>query len=164
MDDFEDGAFFDPLRGRDEEVRVPNCWTPEHVGLRLVEAFQTLNALPEKQGGSSAWPPYPYEQEDIEAQREQREKEAATRRGRGDGPRQRIAPSMQSITQMQRAFDWLWILDHQSPGSARRVVHWASSESQSFNPVGRVRLELKDARMGLSLIASHLDIRREPVF
>jgi hypothetical protein len=164
MVDFDDATFFDPLRGRDEELRTPDCWTPEHVGLRLVEAFQTLEALPEKRGGSSAWPPYPYEQEDIEAQNEQREQESANRRGRNDGPRQRIAPSMQAITHMHRAIDWLWLLEHHSPGSARRVVHWATSESRNYNPTGRVRLELKDARAGLTRLANHLNIRREAVF
>ena len=165
MSDFDDAqAFYHPLSDQPAPLYIPDAWTAEHVGLRLVEAFQTLEALPVKAGGRSAWPVYPYEPDDIDAQKEQRQKEQEARRGRADAQRMRSNPTTEAISHMNRCFDWLWILDHQAPGSTRTVVAWATHEAREFDSEGDRRLELKAARLGLELVADQLNIRREAVF
>lgn len=55
---------------------APPLWTGPHVGRRLTEAMQTLRELPMGNGGgSSCWPSYCYEWEDLLAQQAQGELE-----------------------------------------------------------------------------------------
>jgi hypothetical protein len=60
---------FDPLF--EEANALPPVWIGPHVGLRLVECFETLRALPlgdHSLAARTAWPKYMYEFEDLVAQ------------------------------------------------------------------------------------------------
>ncbi|WP_028164092.1 hypothetical protein [Bradyrhizobium elkanii] len=91
---------FDPL---DEQPMLPSVWTGEHVGLRLVEAMQTLRLLPgEGLGSRSAWPPYLYEFDDLVEQQRQGELE----RTQQIQNRTRVSPSLTEISRMELVIWW----------------------------------------------------------
>ena len=92
---------FDPLDA-DQEV-LPSVWTGEHVGLRLVEAMQTLRLLPSVcRATSSAWPPYLYEFDDLVEQHKQGELE----RTQKIQNRTRVLPSLNEISRMETVIWW----------------------------------------------------------
>ena len=93
---------FDPLDVVDE---LPPVWNGPHVGLRLVEGFETLRALPlgdHAGSAASAWPAYTYEWEDLLAQHKQGELE----RTMAAQNRTRLSPSMRDITRAIEACYW----------------------------------------------------------
>ena len=81
----------------------PPRWIGGHVGRRLSEALRTLAALPMGgAGGTSAWPAYTYEFEDLLAQYEQGELE----RTQAQQNNIRLLPSLRDVTRMEAAISW----------------------------------------------------------
>src|SRR5262245_57956718 len=96
----EDALPFDPL---DDQEVLPSVWSGEHVGLRLIEAMQTLRLLPGgSSSASSAWPPYLYEFDDLVEQQKQGELE----RTQKIQNRTRVLPSLSEITRMETVIWW----------------------------------------------------------
>ena len=99
-----------------DDPSLPPLWTPEHVALRLVEAFRTLDKMPRPRGPRAAgnhWPAHRLEWADHVSQAELPD---AERRDR-DAKRNALAfrPSGTAIAQMDVALDWLRALrDHQA--------------------------------------------------
>jgi hypothetical protein len=83
---------------------LPAVWDPEHVGLRLTEAFKTVRLLPtpRPRGHRSSWPAYAYEFQDLLAQQETSELERTQRLQNAV----RRSPSLSEITAMERATAW----------------------------------------------------------
>ena len=96
-----------PLSGHKAPEYVPPMWIGPHVGLRLVEAFRTLQAMPVNgvpSGFVNSWPDYRLEWTDALAQagadQEQQAGEAARRNWT------RVVPSAEAITRMETAIVW----------------------------------------------------------
>jgi hypothetical protein len=82
---------------------APPQWNGPHVGRRLCEAMQTLKELPMGNGGgSSCWPSYCYEWEDLLAQQAQGELERTQQLQN----RIRLLPSLRAISEMETAIVW----------------------------------------------------------
>jgi hypothetical protein len=82
---------------------TPATWTGPHVGLRLTEAMRTLATLPMGGGsGSSTWPAYCYEWDDLLAQQAQGELE----RTQALQNRIRLLPSSREVQRMEAAICW----------------------------------------------------------
>lgn len=82
---------------------VPSTWNGVHVGRRLTEAMQTLALLPMGgAAGSSAWPPYCYEWDDLLAQQAQGELE----RTQQQQNRIRLLPSSREVQRMEQCIVW----------------------------------------------------------
>ena len=82
---------------------VPATWNGPHVGRRLCEAMRTLAMLPVGGGGgSSGWPPYVYEFDDLRAQAEQGELERTQQLQN----RIRLLPSSREVQRMEQCIVW----------------------------------------------------------
>lgn len=93
---------FDPL---DIVSDLPPQWSGPHVGLRLVDGFETLRAMPlgdHKSSAGSAWPSYMYEFDDLLAQQKQGELERTMRAQN----RTRVSPSVREITRAIEVCYW----------------------------------------------------------
>ena len=104
----------------------PPVWTPEHVALRLVEAFRTLDRMPRvatpRQTGNH-WPLHRLEWADQLAQAELPEAERREREARRNSLAQR--PSGREIDRMDAALEWLRELRQHDPGVALVTSLWA---------------------------------------
>lgn len=110
-----------------EPAVVPERWTAEHVGARLVEAMATLDRLPRPRGPRAPgnhWPRHRLEWADQIAQSELPE---AERRERAAARLSELAlrPSGAAIDRMDRALDWLRDLRAQNPDLALIATLWA---------------------------------------
>ena len=106
---------------------VPPCWTPEHVGHRLVEAMATLDRLPRPRGPRAPgnhWPAHRLEWADTLAQAELPE---AERRERAGARLSELAlrPSGRAIDRMDQALDWLRELRGREAELALLATLWA---------------------------------------
>lgn len=103
-----------------------SSWTPEHVALRLVEAFRTLDLMPRvespRQTGNH-WPRHRIEWADRLAQAELPEAERREREARRN--EQAFRPSGAAIARMDTALDWLRDLRAIDPGLALVTSLWA---------------------------------------
>lgn len=93
---------FDPL---DIVSDLPSQWSGPHVGLKLVEGFETLRAMPlgdHKSSAGSAWPSYMYEFDDLVEQQKQGELERTMRAQN----RTRVSPSVREITRAIEVCYW----------------------------------------------------------
>jgi hypothetical protein len=148
------------------EQHVPSFWSPEYVGVRLVEAFVIHDMLPNAgspKAFGTAMPKYEFDQVDragwsIEDQyivRVRRSKATATQIGR-----------------MEIAFGWVprfVVHDAEMASCTQNWAMWTSQEldvdrqaSKSFwSRDGRRFDEMKNE--GLRLIARGLNIAKEPV-
>ena len=105
---------------------VPPAWTAEHVGLRLVEAFRTLDRMPRAKGPrqpGNHWPRTRLEWADRLAQAELPEAERRAREALHNALA--LRPSGREIDQMDRALDWLRDLRAVDPGLALVTSLWA---------------------------------------
>jgi hypothetical protein len=93
---------FDPL---DIVNELPPLWDGPHVGLRLVEGFETLRSMPlgDHTGDArTAWPGYMYEFDDLVEQQKQGELE----RTLAAQNRTRVSPSVREITRAIEVCYW----------------------------------------------------------
>ncbi len=104
----------------------PERWTADHIALRLVEAFRTLDRLPKVKGPRQAgnhWPSHRLEWADQLAQAELPD---AERRERAE--RQNVLslrPDGAAIARMDLALEWLRDLRAIDPGLALVTSFWA---------------------------------------
>ena len=120
----ERGGPTEPWQGTDGSL--PPDWTPEHVALRLVEAFRTLDRMPRVAGPRQAgnhWPRHRMEWADHLAQAELPEAERRER----DALRNALAarPDGAAIARMDAALEWLRDLRGIDPGLALVTSLWA---------------------------------------
>ncbi len=120
----ERGGIAEPWASVD--APLPPDWTADHVALRLVEAFRTLDRLPRVAGPRRAgnhWPQHRMEWADHLAQAEL---PAAERRER-DILRNALAsrPDGAAIARMDMALEWLRHLRAIDPGLALVTSLWA---------------------------------------
>ena len=87
-------------------LEIPRAWGGAHVGVRLVEGFETLLALPGvgMRRAAGFWPRYNYEWEDLLAQQEQEADEKNKQQHAQN--RVRLSPSVAEITNMETALAW----------------------------------------------------------
>ena len=105
---------------------VPQAWTPDHVGRRLVDAMRTLDRLPRVKGPRQAgnhWPQHRVEWADQLAQAELPEAERREREARRNSLAQR--PSGREIDRMDATLEWLRDLRDLDPGLALVTSLWA---------------------------------------
>ena len=117
-----------PIDTLDDEAttRPPERWTPEHVALRLVEAFRTLDRMPRVKGPRQAGNHWPQHRLEWADQLAQAELPAAERRERAD--RQHLLalrPDGVAITRMDTALEWLRDLRAIDSGLALVTSFWA---------------------------------------
>jgi hypothetical protein len=107
-------------------VERPSSWTPDHVAVRLVDAFRTLDRLPRPRGPRAAgnhWPTYRLEWADRLAQAELPEAERKER----DKRRNALAftPTGAEIARMDVVLDWLRLLREHDASLATIIALWA---------------------------------------
>ncbi len=150
---------------------VPETWTPEHVGARLVEAMRTLDRLPRVKGPRGAgnhWPSHRVEWADRLAQAELPRAERLEREARRNAA---IRPSGAEIDRMDRALDWLRELRDLDPGMALVTSLWAlrTARRRSVRALCREKgwapaTLYKLRARALDHLAAALDARGAPVW
>lgn len=150
---------------------VPDAWTPEYVGVRLRQAFETLRHLPEKEvarGHGQGWPSYVYEAEDLRAQQEQAaaEEEAGT----AEPARIRLPVPSSAISRMEEALAWPGRHLAHDPALAKLVMHVAIAQARRVSIKALCqRMKWNDATVrrrrqaGLTIIASALAQSSVPI-
>ena len=114
----------DPWEGAD--VPLPPEWTSEHVALRLVEAFRTLDRMPRVAGPRQVgnhWPLHRMEWADHLAQAELPEAERRERNALRNTLM--LRPDGAAIARMDAALEWLRDLRGIDPGLALVTSLWA---------------------------------------
>lgn len=161
----------DPLADLPDDAPLPDIWTPDHVALRLIEAFRTLDRLPRVRGPKEPgghWPRHRVEWADRLAEAElpedERQARAAWRNRVG------LKPTSRDLDRMDTALDWLRDLRSVDPGMALLTTLWAlrAARRRSVRALCRekgwaphtvYRLRAKP----LDLLAARLNARRVPV-
>jgi hypothetical protein len=147
---------------------TPSTWSGPHVGRRLSEAMRTLALVPMGSGsGSSPWPAYCYEWDDLLAQQAQGELE----RTQALQNRIRLLPSSRDVQRMEAAICWpaeyLAALTHLL--CAVNGVAWAHSLDRDSGWIAAKRGGYADTwrerhDQGCDIIARGLRSCRVPVF
>jgi hypothetical protein len=150
----------------------PPRWTADHVAVRLVDAFRTLDRMPRPKGPRAAgnhWPAHRLEWADQVAQAELPD---AERRAR-DARRNALAfrPCGLEIARMDLALDWLRALRAHDPDMAAMVSVWAlrAARRRSIRAICR-EMGWKPSTfyyqraLALDHIAGDLNARGTPVF
>ncbi len=110
----------------DVPATLPPAWTPEHVALRLVEAFRTLDRMPRvatpRQTGNH-WPLHRLEWADQLAQAELPAEERRERDAISNALS--LRPDAAAITRMDAALEWLRDLRATDTGLALVTSYWA---------------------------------------
>ena len=90
-----------------QPYRLPSEWTPDHVMVRMVQAFETLSRMKMRIGPAgygSGWPSYVHEWADLVAQEEA--EEADRRRRKYQSRDIVLPPDSHSVSLMEEAFQW----------------------------------------------------------
>jgi len=112
--DIDDSAI-NFLEGTGLDERIPQCWTPDHVGARIVDAIRIERCLPPVRGPK---PPGNHWREVVNGGIDQTDF--------ADVPWNRRGPaSAAEIRQMEIAFGWLMLLRHHDAGLAVVTINWA---------------------------------------
>lgn len=116
---------------RYSEDRVPDEWTPEHVGARLRDAYETLRRMPDRnrpKAHGQGWPSYVYEWADLLAQQETEaaEREADERQQN----RVRLPVSAGAVSRMEDALSWPGRYLGHDPALARLVMLVAIAQAR----------------------------------
>ena len=163
---------WNPLEHVTAAEYVPPVWIGAHVGLRLIQAFKTLAAMPAASGPSSKsgyWPSHPMEWIDIKAKEHEwlndyeQQREAARQWAR---TRHRATP--EEVGRMEAALSWPARYLNQRPLVMRLVqqVAWSRARGIETDKIAH-RLHKPPAtvrrinRAGLDAIAAGL--RRDDV-
>ena len=114
-----------------ERDEIPLHWDPEHVGRRLVRAFETLDRLPRVRGPREPgghWPLHAVEWADELARAELNDSEKRVR----DIAQNRaiLRPGAAEIAEMETALDWLRDLRTVDSGMALVASLWALSSAR----------------------------------
>ncbi|GGC90515.1 hypothetical protein [Chelatococcus reniformis] len=139
---------------------IPPVWTPEHVGRRLVEGFETLRMMPLtgiKLGYGTPWPTYVHDWADLLAQAE--DQQAAQDRER-ERNRVKMQATSQQVAAMEAALDWMLILGRRRPDLLPHVRRWVEAQVAE-RPHGE---EADVILAGLQIIVDDLNALRRPVF
>lgn len=110
---------------RAEDYAPPDVWTPEHVDVRLTEAFEILMTVPTRLGPAAmktVMPSFAYDDSDLEAQRELATDmiRAGKRITRAKG-----SATRREISDMEQALGWpLTYLKNEA--ALAKAVGWSS--------------------------------------
>lgn len=125
----------------------PATWTPDHVMLRMIWAFDTLRRMRIRTGPGgygSGWPGYVHEYADLVAQEQSLEAERKRRKYQDRDPI--LPPSQHDVSLMEEAFGWpLKHLDWTPVAWLDDPVHllrWSYRRSQGRNDGSRGAAEL----------------------
>jgi hypothetical protein len=147
---------------RPEYDPIPENWTPEHMGKRVIEAFEVMMRLPKVPGPKEPggnWPQIFHDADD--------------KRGWGqylhdredEKNRTRVRPSGIEIKRMEIIFDWLSQLRKTDEGMGVIVRAWAIYRSQHRSIRGLCKARgwgftafYKRLDRGLSAMASHANL------
>ncbi|ACB96733.1 hypothetical protein [Beijerinckia indica] len=160
MKDIDDSAI-NFLEGTGQDERIPERWTPEHVGTRIVDAIRIERRLPPVRGPR---PPGNHFREVVN--------EGIDQTDFADPPRNRRGPATATeIKQMEIALGWMTLLRDHDPGLAVVTVHWAFAvvsgktvrdlckrKGWAFGTFYRKR------NAALGFVADHLNAVAVPVF
>jgi len=142
------------LAGYISNVYIPQNWTPEYVGYRLIEAFKTLRNSSVRGGISSKtgfWPQYFHTAQDLkgwaEEYRAQVEADlaAASRR-----------PSRQDLSLMDDALSWPLRFLSSDPEMADAVTLWAWTTAYDIDLVSVLKQRKHHAFAQAQSIASEI--------
>ena len=101
---------WNPLEHTSAPEYIPPVWIGSHVGLRLVEAFKTLAAIPVANGPhfrSGHWAPYPMEAIDIVAKEfEYLNDYGQAREAAQQWARTRHRATPEEVSRMEAALSW----------------------------------------------------------
>ncbi|HEY5226308.1 MAG TPA: hypothetical protein VIJ06_05905 [Methylovirgula sp.] len=151
---------------------IPLRWDAEHVGCRLVRAFETLDRLPRVRGPREPgghWPKHAVEWADQLARADLDESEKRTR----DIAQNRsiLRPSAAEIAEMETAFDWLRELRAADSGMALVASLWAlcSARHRSLRKLCAQKqwapyTFYRKRAKALAYLADWLNARHVPVF
>lgn len=155
-----------------ERDEIPPRWEPEHVGRRLIRAFETLDRLPRLRGPREPgghWPLHAVEWADELARADLDESERRTRDIAQN--RAMLRPNAVEIAEMEAALDWLRELRTVDSGMAIVASLWALSSARhrslrrlcaqkQWAPYTFYRKRAK----ALAWLADWLNARHAPVF
>jgi hypothetical protein len=155
---------------RPSKYAPPDAWTPEHVDVRLTEAFEILMTVPTRMGPATmktVMPAFAYDDSDLEAQRELAVdiSKAHKRLTRAKG-----SASRAEIGRMEEAIGWaLTYLRNES--TLAKAVGWSSFRKAVKREDGKLHHALGVSRRtffryrlrGLQIIASGLNASNTPV-
>lgn len=168
--DAADGPKVFPLAAPRETL--PPLWTAEFVGKRLVQAFATLDRLPQMRGPKAPgnhWPRTLTEWADRLAQAELEESERKARERAMN--RTVIRPSAVEIQRMEMAFEWLRELREVDSGMALVTTLWAlrSARHRSIKKLCEEKqwaphTFFRKRAKALESLAQSLNARAVPVF
>ena len=126
----------DAYSGTDPDSDIPTIWTPEHVGARMIEAFEVLAKIPERVGPASpanAWPAYMHEfHELIGVQVE--------------GNRARVRATSAELSRMNAAFMWPVAFLTDMPLQADALSLWAFCKAGDRSIAEILARRMKQAR------------------
>lgn len=129
--DAADEAKINALEGVDDGLDiVPERWDAGHAAKRMIEAFRTLRALPEKdrpRGFGSTMPAYRYEQFDLNAQEGIPEAEKLERLEAQNWTRDR--PDAAQIAQMYNMLGYLVTFSAAYRDLGRSLSVWATAKA-----------------------------------
>lgn len=156
---------------RPEAYGAPAAWTPEHVDVRLTEAFEILLTLPIRIGPAamkSLMPAFAYSKEDLEGQREGGGADVI--RAHKRLTRARGTATIAEISRMEAALGWpLAYLRHDS-AIAKAVTRSSflkavkREEKKTHHELGVSRRTFFRYRLkGLQIIAGGLNLSGTPV-
>lgn len=128
----------------------PATWTPDHVMMRMIWAFDTLRRMRIRTGPGgygSGWPSYVHEYADLVAQEEAETADA--RRRKYERRDVYLPPSQLDVSMMEEAFGWPLAHLTWTPGFDTRnpveIVAWAWRRSTNQDAGGHGTIDLVEA-------------------
>ena len=120
----------------DPDSDLPATWTPEHVGARMIEAFEVLSKIPERVGPASpanAWPAYMQEFHDLVGVKV-------------EGSRAKIRATSAELSRLYEAFMWPVAFLTDMPLQADALSLWAFCKAGDRSIAEILARRMKQAR------------------